>query len=333
MNYDGKLLARARAELENIRAANQTERERRTALVYRRVPEVERIDAALRAQMAELVRLTISRAPDIKDRIAALERENLDMQMRRAELLTENGFAVDYLDEIYSCKKCHDSGVYNAAPCDCLDRLYNMELTRELGALLQHGDESFERFDLTLYSDEYDPRYGVVPREAMKKVYEICRRFAENFPNVNSNLLLQGDTGLGKTYLSACIARTVAEKGCSVCYDSAAAALDAFEQQKFCRDSEAGAAASVRVQRMCDCDLMILDDLGTEMLTPMSVSALYTLINHRLVSGRRTVISTNCTDEELERRYTPQIYSRIAGEFLRLPFAGRDIRMIRKGVQ
>ena len=78
---------------------------------------------------------------------------------------------------------------------------------------------------------------------------------------------------------------------------------------------------------------MILDDLGTEMLTPMSVSALYTLINRRLVSGRRTVISTNCTDEELERRYTPQIYSRIAGEFLRLPFAGRDIRMIRKGVQ
>ena len=325
MNYDGKLLARARAELENIRAANQAERERRTALVYRRVPEVERIDAALRAQMAELVRLTISRAPDIKDRIAALERENLDMQMRRAELLTENGFAVDYLDEIYSCKKCHDSGVYNAAPCDCLDRLYNMELTRELGALLQHGDESFERFDLTLYSDEYDPRYGVVPREAMKKVYEICRRFAENFPNVNSNLLLQGDTGLGKTYLSACIARTVADRGYSVLYSTAMQLFSDFETAKFARSTESADAS----RKYFTCDLLIIDDLGTEMTTQFTVSALYQIVNTRLLEGRPTIISTNLPAAELKQRYSPQIASRLLGVYECYSFAGDDIRMLK----
>lgn len=332
MTYDGKLLALARAELDKRRADNEAEKARRTALVYRRAPEIETIDAQLRAQMITLVRLTISRAADLKERIAELEWENLALQARRAELLTANGFPLDYLDDICTCPKCRDTGTYNLAPCDCLEKLYNMELTKELGALLRHGDESFERFDLSLYSDEYSARYGVVPREAMKKVYDICRRWAESFPNVNSNLLLQGDTGLGKTYLSACIARAVAEKGCSVCYDSAAAAFEYFEQQKFGRGSEEGAASAKRVERMCDCDLMILDDLGTEMITPMSTSALYTLINRRLTAGLRTIISTNCTDAELEQKYTPQIYSRIAGEFLRLPFAGRDIRLIKKGI-
>lgn len=331
MTYDGKLLARARGALERLRAGNAAELERRTALVYRRVPEIADIDARLRAQMVELARITLARSADMKARLAALERDNLALQARREALLVSHGFARDYLAPIYSCPKCRDTGTLpDGGMCDCLVRAYNREVTDQLGTLLRHGSESFERFDLSLYSSELDPRYGVVPREAMGKVFEVCRRFAESFPNVSSNLLLQGDTGLGKTYLSACIARTVAEKGCAVCYDSAAAALDAFEQQKFSRDTEAGQAAAARVKNMLECDLMILDDLGTEMNTPMSVSALYTLINTRLVSGKRMIISTNCSDDELERRYTPQICSRILGEFLRVPFAGRDIRQIRK---
>ena len=164
----------------------------------------------------------------------------------------------------------------------------------------------------------------------MTKTLEICRRFADNFPNVSSNLLMQGDTGLGKTYLSACIARVVADKGCSVCYDSAFTALEYFDRQKFGRDAEDWESADRRVKRMLDCDLMILDDLGTEMTTPMSLSALYTLINTRLVNGKRMIISTNLMDEDIKKRYTPQIASRLVGEFLHLPFAGRDIRLIKQ---
>ena len=333
MTYDGRLLARARGALAQLRADNAAEGERREALVYRRVPEIADIDAQLRAQMVELSRITLARGADMKARLAALEHDNLALQERRAALLISHGFARDYLSPRYSCQSCHDTGTLpNGKPCACLIRAYNREVTNELGALLRHGSESFVRFDLSLYSAELDPRYGVVPREAMAKVFEVCRRFAESFPNVSSNLLLQGDTGLGKTYLSACIARTAAGKGCSVCYDSAAAALEAFEQQKFSRDTEAGQTSAARVKNMLECDLMILDDLGTEMNTPMSVSALYTLINTRLISGKKMIISTNCTDDELERRYTPQICSRIFGEFLRVPFAGRDIRQIKKGV-
>ena len=330
MAYDGKLLARARAQLDLIRSDNQAEHQRRLSLVYARVPEIQRMDETMRRQMTELVRLTISHPVDLKERLAALEKDNLDIQMRRAELLVENGWSVEYLDDIYSCPKCRDSGVYEGGVCSCLEKLYNKELTKELGTLLQHGDESFARFDLNYY--DAAPVNGVSPRETMTMVLGACRKFADNFPAVSANLLFQGGTGLGKTYLSACIARVVAAKGYSVCYDSAAAALEAFEVQKFSRDPEASEAANARVRRMLDCDLMILDDLGTEMVSSISTSALYTLLNTRLVNGNKIIISTNCSDEELQKKYTPQIYSRIKGEFLRLPFVGRDIRLIRKGV-
>lgn len=330
MAYDGKLLARARAQLDLIRSDNQAEHQRRLSLVYARVPEIQRMDETMRRQMTELVRLTISHPADLKERLAALEKDNLDIQVRRAELLVENGWPVEYLDDIYSCPKCRDSGVYEGGVCSCLEKLYNKELTKELGTLLQHGDESFARFDLNYY--DAAPVNGVSPRETMTMVLGACRKFADNFPAVSANLLFQGGTGLGKTYLSACIARVVAAKGYSVCYDSAAAALEAFEVQKFSRDPEASEAANARVRRMLDCDLMILDDLGTEMVSSISTSALYTLLNTRLVNGNKIIISTNCSDEELQKKYTPQIYSRIKGEFLRLPFVGRDIRLIRKGV-
>ena len=330
MAYDGKLLARARAQLDLIRSDNQAEHQRRLSLVYARVPEIQRMDETMRRQMTELVRLTISHPADLKERLAALEKDNLDIQVHRAELLVENGWSVEYLDDIYSCPKCRDSGVYEGGVCSCLEKLYNKELTKELGTLLQHGDESFARFDLNYY--DAAPVNGVSPRETMTMVLGACRKFADNFPAVSANLLFQGGTGLGKTYLSACIARVVAAKGYSVCYDSAAAALEAFEVQKFSRDPEASEAANARVRRMLDCDLMILDDLGTEMVSSISTSALYTLLNTRLVNGNKIIISTNCSDEELQKKYTPQIYSRIKGEFLRLPFVGRDIRLIRKGV-
>ena len=330
MAFDGKLLARARTQLDLIRSDNQAEHQRRLSLVYARVPEIQRMDETMRRQMTELVRLTISHPVDLKERLAALEKDNLDIQMRRAELLVENGWPVEYLDDIYSCPKCRDSGVYEGGVCSCLEKLYNKELTKELGTLLQHGDESFERFDLNYY--DAAPVGGVSPRETMTMVLGACRKFADNFPAVSANLLFQGGTGLGKTYLSACIARVVAAKGYSVCYDSAAAALEAFEVQKFSRDPETSEAANARVRRMLDCDLMILDDLGTEMISSISTSALYTLLNTRLVNGNKIIISTNCSDEELQKKYTPQINSRIKGEFLRLPFVGRDIRLIRKGV-
>ena len=172
--------------------------------------------------------------------------------------------------------------------------------------------------------------YDESARPKMERVFQVCRTFAQTFRPGTMNLLLQGGTGLGKTYLSACIARVVAGAGYAVAYETAASALDAFECAKFQRSSADGEAAAQRVEQYLGCDLMILDDLGTEMITAYSTSALYTLINTRLTRKKATIISTNCSNEELQKKYTPQILSRIAGEYQTLPFAGRDIRQIKK---
>ena len=312
MTHDGRLLARAREALEDERRENQAEQQRRTDLIYHRIPEIESIDRRMRSQMSDLVRLTLSKPADLSHRLEKLQKENLDLQMRKAELLHAQGFPIDYLDEIVSCKACGDTGMVDGRLCACMERRYNRELTKELSVLLRSGDESFERFDLSLYPDTPEQESGVSARSAMRVVFSACRGFADSFPDVPANLrnlLLRGESGLGKTYLSACIARSVAERGYSVCYDTASAALEAFEKQKFSRIPEEAEAAALRAERMLSCDLMILDDLGTEMATPAAASALYTLINTRLTRSLHTVISTNCSDDELRRRYSPQICS------------------------
>ena len=321
MALDGKLLARARENLENIHADNVAEHYLRQEKIYSRIPEIERIDTRLRTQMAELVGLTLRGGAELNAAIKALEDESLALQKKKAELLVERGYEMDYLDDIFSCKTCRDTGYFGGKMCSCLKAMYNAEVPRELGTLLKNSDECFEKFDLSLYGDA---------RESMEIVYNTCREYANSFSERSMNLMFQGGTGLGKTFLSACIARVVAGNGHSVCYDTASSALEAFETKKFSRDAQTAENAAVKVERMLDCELMILDDLGTEMPTPMSVSALYTLINTRLVNGRKTVISTNLTDAELSKRYNPQICSRLEGEFTKLPFFGSDIRLTKK---
>ncbi len=329
MRYNGALLAQARKKLAAIRENNQTEQLRRTDEVRERIPALAELDARLREQMVELAGLVIRRDPDAEEAISSLEARNLALQGRRAELLNAAGFPADYTDEIFSCPKCRDTGMEGTHICSCLEKLYNMELTHSLGTLLRCGDECFERFDETLYDDEPDSR-GSSPRRRMRMVYDTCRSYADSFGPSSPNLLFRGGTGLGKTFLSACIAREVSQKGFSVAYDSAATALSAFEAQKFSRDGAETETAAERVHSYLSCDLMILDDLGTEMVTSFSVSALYQIVNGRLISGKKTIISTNCTHDELDKKYSRQIVSRLDGEYLLLPFAGRDIRLIKK---
>lgn len=323
MALNGTYLARAREVLQRRREENERERERRERKLYAKVPEAARIDAALKAQMLELFGYTLQHGTDPTPELRALQERNLKLQDERAALLQKSGFPADFTDGVFTCSACKDTGYLpDGSICECLMALYNAETTRDLSTLLQTGNEEFDRFDLSLYDEPY--------RAQMAQTLRFCRQFAEDFTPGAPSLLLQGGTGLGKTFLSGCIARTVAAMGCSVAYESAAAALGAFETAKFQRFSEAGEQAGAKVEQYLSCDLMILDDLGTEMISPYSVSALYTLINTRLAREKTTIISTNCTDADLKRNYTPQILSRIEGEYLALPFVGRDIRQVKK---
>ena len=314
MAYNGVVLARAREHLAELRENNAAEAARRTERVYELIPRVRAIDSALRRQMAELCTLAFSREGGAAEKIAALK-----------EGLPEN-----YTDEIYACPRCHDTGYTPEGMCECLRREYNAELTRELSGLLRDDGERFDAFRLDYYGTETDPALGVSPREAMRLVYDTCRTYAAGFSRSSPSLIFRGGPGLGKTFLSACVAREVAARGFSVAYESAPRALGEFETQRFSRDAAEADAAAAKVREYLSCDLMILDDLGTEMTTSFTVSALYQLVNTRLTESRQTIISTNMGEGEIERRYGGQIASRLAGEFETLIFAGSDIRRLKK---
>lgn len=329
MPLNGAILARARESLAQRHEENLEEQSRRTGRVYARSPRVAQIDADLRRQMARLAALTFSRETDAAAKIAALSDANLALQAERADILRQMGLPSDYLDEVYSCRRCRDTGYVGAEMCECLRREYNAELTRELSGLLRDDGESFDKFNLNYYSDAPGAD-GRSPREIMEFVYNTCRLYALNFSRTSPSLIFRGGPGLGKTFLSACIAREVATRGFSVAYESAPTALGQFELQRFSRDAAEAEAAAGKVREYLSCDLMLLDDLGTEMKTSFSVSALYQLINERLTAGRQTIISTNLYEAEIEERYGGQIASRLAGEYDQLVFAGSDIRRLKK---
>ena len=323
---DGKLLAIARDEKENIRRQAIREDRRRHELAYAKVPDLRRLDGELAALVERTAASALSGGRDLE----SIRRESLELQARRAELLVENGWPLDWLDGAWSCPKCRDTGYVDGRMCSCLKQLYGQAQTRELSALMKLGSESFGTFDLNLYDDRPDPASGVAPRAQMETVFGVCYDYALGFSKSHMNLLFRGATGLGKTFLSACIAREVASQGFSVVYETAVGALSAFEQERSFREDETADEARQQVRRMLECDLLILDDLGTENLNERTRSGLYTLVNTRLTTRRRTIISTNLSAGQMARRYSPQLMSRLEGEYQVLPFAGTDIRILKK---
>ena len=317
---DGRLLAQARQEKEQQRRLAMDEDARRRRIAYGRIPALYEIDARLAALVGEVAGSMFGGGRPLAD----IQRESLDLQARRAELLTGQGLPIDWLDGAWFCPDCRDTGFVEGRMCHCLHVLYEKHRRQSLSALLKLGSESFETFDLSYYSDESNG--GLSPRAQMALVLGFCRDYAAHFGKSSVNLLFRGGTGLGKTFLSACIAREVSEKGFSVVYETTVAAIAAYEELKF-RPSE---EAEDRVARLTGCELLILDDLGTEMITEFTKSALYTLVNTRLLNGKKTIISTNLTSADMEAKYTPQICSRLEGEYQELPFVGQDIRKIKR---
>ena len=322
MALDGKLLARARERLAERREANAAERDRRETEAYAAAPELRRIDAELRGLLGKVIDLA-GRGGDAAEGLEQVRQESLRLCAEKAETLVAHGYAADWLDDLVTCPSCRDIGYRpDGEMCFCLRKLYEEEKAKALSGALKAGEESFADFRLDYYQGE--------ARDCMALTLNLARNYAETFGPDSGNLLLQGGTGLGKTFLSRCIARCVASKGCSVVYETAQEAFAAFEEQKFSRDAETYAAASEKVGRIMRAELLILDDLGTELTTSFTQSALYNIVNTRLTENRKTVISTNLTDAELAARYLPQIVSRLNGEYETLVFLGEDIRAIRK---
>ena len=331
MSYDPNVLRRATQRLEEERRVRRDRTERLRAQAYAQQPRLLQLDRQLQGTMSRLVAAALRRGEDPAQAVRALREENLDLQRERAVLLGALGLPEDALDDKPACPLCGDTGWRGAKMCTCLKKLCAQEQIAELSKLLDLGEQSFDTFRIDYYSQTPWPGRGASPRENMELVYEVCLNYAQKFGRFYfKNLFLSGPPGLGKTFLSACIARAVSEEGFSVVYDTAGNIFAQFETRKFQRDSDDGREARDETRRYLNCDLLILDDLGSELTTQFTQSALYELLNSRLVAGRHTVISSHLSIEEAARRYSPQIASRLEGEYHVLHFFGDDIRLLKK---
>lgn len=332
MAQDAKIMAAAEAAFQRDKDKRETELFRRTQEVYRRLPRVELIDRRLRSSVAELMVAAFDSDSDPGPALKALEKENLELQRERAELLVGAGFPYDYLDAEPQCPICQDKGfLSDGTPCRCLMSYYAKEQNRRLSKLLDLGSQSFDTFSFEWYSDKPWGSMGRSPLENMEIIREICGNYAHTFGPRSGNLLFTGAPGLGKTFLSACIAREVSEHGFSVVYDTAGHIFQQFERDKFGRENPFDEEPDREVDRYLNCDLLIMDDLGTEMLTSFVQSAFYRIINDRILSRRKTILSTNLdVDRDLPARYGEAVHSRIRGEYQILPFFGEDIRILKQ---
>ena len=321
MAYSLEVVKRARARLAQAKEDRESENRQHLAEAYRKVPRIREIDMELRRTMAQAAQAAFQQGSDGREMMEKVRFQNLELQQERAILAMEH-FEEGYLDESPICENCGGSGYIGSTMCECLQELCRQEQKKEV-SILSGSKDAFNQFRLDYYPDRIDPKIGASPRAIMERNFKVCRTYALTFTPNAGNLLFVGGTGLGKTFLSACIARAVADRGCSVVYESANHLFGKLEQAKFSPSEESRREAA----KFTDCDLLIIDDLGTEMPGQFVTAALYSLVNDRLLMGKSMVISTNLNVDEMSRRYSPQIASRLHGSFQRLTFLGEDIRV------
>jgi len=323
MAYSETVLRRAQARLAQAKADHEAESASRIEAVYTQNPRLREIDRELRRSVAQAVSAAFRKGIDTAAAIAAIKEENLALQREREWILEANDLDESTLEPTPICPHCGGSGYVGAVMCECLRELCRQEQKKELSSLLS-GKETFDQFCLDLYPTEPDTQSGISPKMLMQNTFQHCRRYAREFHRKSPSLLFTGGPGLGKTFLSACIARTVADNGFSVVYDTAAKLFSDFEAVKF------GGDRSDLTRKYLECDLLIIDDLGTEMTTQFTQSVLYQVINTRMMEEKPVIISTNLTTDSISHRYSGPIASRLLGAYQVCMFLGRDIRQLRR---
>ncbi|MBE7048581.1 MAG: DNA replication protein DnaC [Ruminococcaceae bacterium] len=326
MAYERSLYFLVENEYEEIRRHNQEDLQARRRAVYQAVPEIELIDKEIQSAGLSIVSLAVSSSSDLEQRIASLRDRQKALQKERKTLLLENGFAADELSPRYMCEHCQDTGIYGNKPCECYRRRLVMKAFEKSNLSQQLRNQSFKTFDFSLYSNKEDPQYGISPYDAMQNIVAICKSFIADFERTNKNLLFWGESGLGKTFLSTCIAKELIKKGYSVIYETTYQIVSLLEDYKFKR-SEDITSLKTQMQRLYDSDLLILDDLGAEFSTAYTNAALFDVLNSRLITNKKTIINTNLNMKELSDRYSERVISRIMGSYQTLQFIGEDLRL------
>lgn len=323
MSYSKATLAKAAQTLESRRKKAQRTQAARHLAVTEKIPLISKYEAQLSETGLSVVK-AIGMGSDAREYINQLSQLNLAVQDKIRSLLKENGFPEDFLETPYTCKTCGDTGYNGGYICECRKELLKSIAKEELASVSTSDRCRFDNFSLEYYPQPVDGALGVSPYKRMSEILEYCKCYAEDFDTDSESLYMHGATGLGKTHLSLAIANVVAENGFRVIYDSAQNLLSSLEKEKF---SYSGSGD--REKEILDCDLLIIDDLGSEFSTNFTVAALYNIINTRINRSKPVIISTNLSETELEAKYTQRITSRIIGNYVSLLFLGKDIRQIK----
>lgn len=311
----------ASRELEEIRMNNQAEQSRRHMEVCNAIPQFAALETELMKNGTRLLGCVLDKCnsfDEIKNSIKELQR-------KKAELLKEKGYPTDYVNDIYSCEICRDTGFVEGKRCVCLKNLISKHIGANSNLTEFMREQTFDKFDMSIFANQGENSQRVL--KVMQTVCDTALTFAENFDVGHDNMLLMGNAGTGKTFVSSCIANRALERGKTVYYQTAFKLFEIFESSKFNREDD---EAPGIVKYVYDVDLLIIDDLGTEFVTQFTSAALFDIINTRITSGKSTIISTNLDFETLSEKYSQRIASRFIGDYKILQTLGEDIRKIKR---
>lgn len=323
MGYNKDVYEAAIRTLEFRRQDAQNDCKLRQNTFYMQYPRAKEIKRLLSSTAIKAAKAVLN-GSDTKEQLMILKNQNLKLQKELSDLLKSCGLPRDYLDIKYKCPKCDDRGYIDGKICLCMKDILRKEAYARLNKLSPFSLCSFDSFSLDYYSN--GPLNGghVSARKRMNDILNYCKKYADNFSLSSPNLFMQGATGLGKTHLSLAIARAAIDKGYGVIYGSTQNIVTRLEKERF-RYSK-GNENFDSEQYLIECDLLILDDLGTEFSTSFSSALIYNVINSRMMAEKPTIISTNLSLKEIEKNYSERFVSRIMGNNIRLEYLGEDVR-------
>nr|WP_300003971.1 ATP-binding protein [Tissierella sp.] len=295
--------------------------------VYKKIPAIRRMDEDIFKIGLDMAKYIIGNPEGYKNQAEEAREKIEKLKMEKAFILTESNIDQDYMEKRFDCEVCKDSGYLdNGRKCNCLkqrlvSRAYKMS-NIETNLL----KDNFKNFDINVFKDEPFEGESMTPRENMLDIVGIAESFIANFYDSNEdNLLFYGTTGLGKTFLCSCIAKALLDKDKIVVYQTAFTILEILERKRFGnhkRDSE----NAYEYDLLFDADLLIIDDLGTEVTNTFTNAEIFNIVNTRIIKGKKTIISTNLTPKEISSIYTDRVFSRILQKFIPLKFYGHDLR-------
>lgn len=325
MAFEQEIYKKVAGDLEALRMTEVKERNERLNEVYEKCAQVREIDEEI-TRVGSNAALEILNNPQKSEEIAADLKESMAMLAElRTRKLCEAGFAADYTDMRYHCSICKDEGYADGRQCECFKARLIKESYKQSSLYKLFDTQNFESFDISLFSDTVDKQAGISQKEAMSEALAVCKSFTKSFADTNDNLFFYGGVGLGKTFLSTCIARELINAGYSVYYQSSAKLFSIYSDHLFGR---IGADEGMSMRKsVAECDLLIIDDLGSEAANAQTVSFLFELVNDRILSGKKMVISTNYSISEIAKVYSERLHSRILEHFVPIRFFGEDVRL------